>query len=153
MEGRFRGADKFKHMLRAVYERTTADGQPGVNNANSVKFDLLGQMQVAPFLPRDIHSDLPVGLFNPYRTARLDWEGDIAWQNNRDSWKIDIPSLFICGQKDQFVPCQVAEGMERSIKNLQKLEVDSGHWTQIEAHDKVNEIIQHWVGSLKCHKQ
>ncbi|CAH0019007.1 unnamed protein product [Clonostachys rhizophaga] len=163
MEERFRGADKFRHMLRAVFEGTTADGQPGVNNTNGFNFDLLDQMQVAPFLPRDLediyvremtsHYNLPVGLFNPYRTARLDWEDDITWQNNGGSWQIDIPSLFICGRKDQFVPCQVAEGMERNFKDLQKFEVDSGHWIQIEAHDKVNDIIQHWIGSLKCHKQ
>ncbi|CAH0047735.1 unnamed protein product [Clonostachys solani] len=163
MEERFRGADKFRHMLRAIYEGTTADGQFGINNTNGFNFDLLDQMQVAPFLPQDLediyvremtsHSDLPVGLFNYYRTARLDWEDEIAWQNNGGSWQIDIPSLFICGQRDQFVPCQTAQGMERNFKDLQKFEVDSGHWIQIEAHDKVNEIIQHWIGSLKCHKQ
>jgi pimeloyl-ACP methyl ester carboxylesterase len=173
-EKNIQGPDKLRHFLRAVssslvlascplllmiflrsqvFEGTTPDGEVGANNTHGLFLDILDKMQVAPYLPTAMEDlfvhemtsqkDLLVGIFNYYRTAKFNWEDEI--EIDTDAWFIEKPSLFICGQRDQYVPCIASAGMEKNFKDIEMHEVDSGHWIQVEAHDEVNQIVKNWL--------
>jgi pimeloyl-ACP methyl ester carboxylesterase len=54
---------------------------------------------------------------------------------------------MIMAEKDAVLPPSAADGMEAYVPDLEKILVrDSGHWTQQEQPQAVNEAILGWMG-------
>ena len=87
---------------------------------------------------------------------RSGFRGGINWYRNftrnwRDSadlpGRIDLPSLMIMAEQDAVLPPSMADNMGKYCSDLEKsLVLGSGHWTQQERPDAVNEILLDWLG-------
>jgi pimeloyl-ACP methyl ester carboxylesterase len=59
---------------------------------------------------------------------------------------IEVPSLYIGAENDVILPPSSADGMEDFILDLEKHTVmDSGHWTQQEKPEEVNQVLISWL--------
>lgn len=98
--------------------------------------------------------DTLAGPLQSYRTSYDDWLNEKEFEAGGGSFFIETPTLFICGVQDPFVPCAAAEGMELLFDDLEKHEVGTTHWIQIEAPEDVNVLIKSWLkkleGGSKC---
>jgi pimeloyl-ACP methyl ester carboxylesterase len=87
---------------------------------------------------------------------RTGFTGGINWYRNfTRNWEasegvpdlVSVPSLMIMAEKDAVLPPSAADGMEAYVPDLEKILVrDSGHWTQQEQPQAVNEAILGWMG-------
>jgi pimeloyl-ACP methyl ester carboxylesterase len=88
--------------------------------------------------------------------GRSGFRGGINWYRNfsrnwRDSAhlvdRIDLPSLMIMAEQDAVLPPSMADNMSKYCSDLEKtLVLGSGHWTQQEKPDEVNDILLDWLG-------
>lgn len=78
--------------------------------------------------------------------------GPINWYRNIDAnleatahledAPVTQPTLMVTAEYDPVLPASLAEGMERWVPDLQVAHVEgSGHWTQQEQPDRVNELL------------
>ncbi len=87
--------------------------------------------------------------------TRTGFTGGINWYRNftrnwRDSAgiadKVNVPSLMVMAEKDAVLPPSAADGMEAFVPDLEKVLIkDSGHWTQQEQPQAVNDVIIEWL--------
>ncbi len=60
--------------------------------------------------------------------------------------RIEVPCLYVGAENDVILPPSSANGMEDFITDLEKYTVmDSGHWTQQEKPEEVNQVIIDWL--------
>jgi pimeloyl-ACP methyl ester carboxylesterase len=86
---------------------------------------------------------------------RTGFTGGINWYRNfTRNWRnaegisdhVWAPSLMVMAEKDAVLPPSAADGMEAYVADLEKALIkDSGHWTQQEKPDEVNEVIVRWL--------
>jgi pimeloyl-ACP methyl ester carboxylesterase len=82
------------------------------------------------------------GGINWYRNFTRNWEASADLPTRIDN----IPCLMIMAEKDVVLSPAMAEGMEEVIGDLEKaLILDSGHWTQQEKPNEVNQLILDWM--------
>lgn len=82
------------------------------------------------------------GGLNWYRNAMQSF-GAIS----KTSGELNMPCLYIGAEHDVVLPPSSSDGMEDFIDDLEKKTIaDSGHWTQQEKPDEVNEILIDWLG-------
>ena len=61
-------------------------------------------------------------------------------------FRLDMPCLYIGAENDTILTPERADGMEDFISDLEKyLVLDSGHWTQQEKPEEVNEVLLDWL--------
>ncbi|WP_426013283.1 alpha/beta fold hydrolase [Caulobacter sp. DWR2-3-1b2] len=83
------------------------------------------------------------GGINWYRNFTRNWE-----MAERLPTRIDgVPCLMIMAEHDVVLPPAMADRMGDQISDLEKVLVEgSGHWTQQEKPERVNEILIDWLG-------
>ncbi len=118
------------------------------------KLDLLSLLQLSqppgePFLPDEVMRYFAdtfevtgfTGGLNWYRMAPRIGE-ILAGTPSR----IEVPCLYIGAANDVILPPSSSMGMEDFISDLEKYTVeDSGHWTQQEQPDEVNQVMIDWL--------
>lgn len=129
-----------------------------VSERYGVNLTLVDKVQPAPLLPRkieDFYAKNLVGgrktMHGPlswYRTAKANWEDSRKFEDDGGSWLIEKPTLFACGQRDQFVPCTMSQNMGTLFTNLERYELNTTHWIMVEAPDILNNLLRHWLGNL-----
>lgn len=83
------------------------------------------------------------GGLNWYRNFTLNWERSADLPTRVDG----VPCLMIMAEKDAILTPAQTNGMENVISDLEKALVEgSGHWTQQEKPERVNEILLDWLG-------
>lgn len=83
------------------------------------------------------------GGINWYRNFTRNWERSANLPTRVDG----IPCLMIMAEKDAVLSPAMADGMEEVIGDLEKkLVLGSGHWTQQERPEEVNQLILDWLG-------
>jgi soluble epoxide hydrolase/lipid-phosphate phosphatase len=153
-----KGPRAVRKVLQTIYGGALPNGSLPISNRYGINLELLDDVLPAPLLPKPIE-DLYVERFTAYdgtiraplsyyRTNRLNWEDSIAFQKEGGSFVIEQPTLFICGARDAFVPCQLSDFMDPFFTNLTKLEANTGHWVQNEAADEVNDHIRSFLLEL-----
>lgn len=81
------------------------------------------------------------GAVNWYRNFDANWE-ETSWQTDR----LDLPCLMVLAELDPVLPPSAADGMERYVLDLEKALIrNSGHWTQQEQPEAVNEVLKAWI--------
>ena len=58
---------------------------------------------------------------------------------------VRVPVLSILAKKDVIVAPGTDQMMKMLITDLETVEVDSGHWVQLDKRDEFNEILKGWV--------
>ncbi len=86
---------------------------------------------------------------------RTGFTGGINWYRNfTRNWErsadlpatVEAPSLMVMAEKDAVLPPSAADGIERYVKDVEKVLVTgSGHWTQQEEPEQTNRIILDWL--------
>jgi pimeloyl-ACP methyl ester carboxylesterase len=81
------------------------------------------------------------GGINWYRNFTRNWEKTADVKQH-----VDAPALMIMAARDVALPPAAAEGIEKYVPNVTKYLVeDSGHWTQQEQPEEVNEVMIEWL--------
>ena len=82
-------------------------------------------------------------------TGGINWYRNFTrnWERSADQVdKVDCPCLMIGAARDVVLPPSLMDGMEKYVPNLTKHVVeDSGHWTQQEQPEEVNEVMIDWL--------
>jgi len=82
-------------------------------------------------------------------TGGINWYRNFTrnWERSADQVdKVDCPCLMIGAARDVVLPPSLMDGMEKHVPNLMKHIVeDSGHWTQQEQPDEVNDVMITWL--------
>jgi pimeloyl-ACP methyl ester carboxylesterase len=87
--------------------------------------------------------------------TRTGFTGGINWYRNiTRNWRqseglpeqVAVPALMIMAEMDAVLPPSAADGMEAFVPDLEKVLIrGSGHWTQQERPDEVNQAIMGWL--------
>jgi pimeloyl-ACP methyl ester carboxylesterase len=78
---------------------------------------------------------------NWYRTGEQNYKDDLAIVGQ----SIQVPVLFIRATYDEVLPSWMNKRMEKSIPNLTRAEVQSGHWALWQRPGECNAIIKQWI--------
>jgi pimeloyl-ACP methyl ester carboxylesterase len=62
---------------------------------------------------------------------------------------VRVPVLSIHAKKDVVVVPGTDQMMKMFILDLETVEVDSGHWVQLEKRDEFDEILKYWVDEVE----
>jgi pimeloyl-ACP methyl ester carboxylesterase len=86
---------------------------------------------------------------------RTGFTGGINWYRNfTRNWQrsaeivdhVEAPSLMVMAELDAVLPPSAADGMEAYVADLEKVLIkDSGHWTQQEQPEAVNQTLLGWL--------
>lgn len=90
-----------------------------------------------------------LGGLNSYRAMDINWEKDPDYGRA----KIDLPTLFLCGEKDpvlQIVTAKSLETMPNRLTDLRGIELipDAGHFAQQEQPEAVNASLLRFLNGL-----
>lgn len=90
-----------------------------------------------------------LGGLNSYRAMDVNWENDPEYGRA----KLDLPALFLCGEKDpvlQIVTPKSLETMPNRLSDLRGIELipDAGHFAQQEQPELVNAALLRFLRSL-----
>lgn len=81
------------------------------------------------------------GPVNWYRNFNTNW-AETEWQTDR----LELPCLMVLADLDPVLPPSAADGMERYVLDLEKVLIrQSGHWTQQEQPEAVNQALSKWI--------
>lgn len=81
------------------------------------------------------------GGINWYRNFKRNWERAVDVVQ-----KVDQPSLMVMAELDAVLPPALANGMETYVPDLEKVLIEgSGHWTQQEKPNQVNQALIGWL--------
>jgi len=82
-------------------------------------------------------------------TGAINWYRNFTrnWQRSEDlDQQVRVPGLMVMAEKDAVLPPSAADGMEAYVPDLENALIgDSGHWTQQEKPDDVNQVILDWL--------
>ena len=59
--------------------------------------------------------------------------------------KIEMPTLYIAGKRDNVLQPSMSAGMEKTFPKLTRAEVNTAHWALWEDADGVNAIVKDWL--------
>ena len=66
-----------------------------------------------------------------------------------DTWYVKKPALFIAAKRDYVSrPYLFTEFMAKFVQHGETVELDSGHWLQMEATAEVNNTLERWLESV-----
>jgi pimeloyl-ACP methyl ester carboxylesterase len=81
------------------------------------------------------------GPINWYRNFTRNWERSAGIVD-----RVEAPSLMIMAELDRILPPSAADGMDAFTPNLDRALIEgSGHWTQQEKPEEVNDVILQWL--------
>lgn len=135
-----------------IWDRETFAQLP--ENSAERQMDLLSMLQREnppgePFLPDEIMEYYVETYTATGFTGGLNWyraAGRMGPIMATAAERIEVPCLYIGAENDVILPPSSADGMEDFISDLEKYTVmDSGHWTQQEKPDEVNQVIISWL--------
>jgi pimeloyl-ACP methyl ester carboxylesterase len=142
-------------MFNTVFGGTTPEGAYGYSVSEGFLYDVMPLLGPNP-LVNSSDMDLYVnsiarhgvrGVFNWYRTRRMDWEDELPLARE-GTFRFRMPSLFIPALKDISMPEEYYRNMPEYFDSLAIRAVDAGHWTHWEGREEVNDILTGWVKSL-----
>ncbi len=56
--------------------------------------------------------------------------------------RIDVPALLIWGEEDPYLDVQLTEGLDRWVPTIRVERIpNASHWVQIDAAERVNELM------------
>ena len=79
------------------------------------------------------------GPLNWYRTSKFNHEDEVGKEG-----KLEMPILFVSAKRDGALKPEMSQGMEKSIPNLVRHEVNTGHWALWEAPKEISDIVKGW---------
>ncbi|TVY81704.1 Bifunctional epoxide hydrolase [Lachnellula suecica] len=85
------------------------------------------------------------GPLNWYRTGELNFDEEKEYAAKVDTFKFDMPAMYIAGTKDAALPPSMANGMEKWFRSLTKGEVNAGHWALWEKPAEINQYIKEFL--------
>ncbi|HKW89930.1 MAG TPA: alpha/beta hydrolase [Candidatus Acidoferrales bacterium] len=95
------------------------------------------------------------GGLNYYRAAPLGMESIEGPQKASDflpglnSWVLEVPTLVIWGEKDEYLLTGILRGLEEFVPNITvRLIPDGSHWVIHEQPALVNQTIREWMNTL-----
>ncbi len=84
-------------------------------------------------------------------TGGINWYRNFTrnWERSADvPTKVTQPALMVMAELDAVLPPSAADGMETYVPDLEKVLIrGSGHWTQQEKPEEVNQAILGWLGT------
>jgi pimeloyl-ACP methyl ester carboxylesterase len=117
------------------------DGLAHYDPANDSN-QLLAPEELAVFVEAFQRTGFTGGI-NWYRNFTRNWERAEGLPSRIDG----IPCLMIMAEHDVVLPPSLADRMGDQISDLEKVLVEgSGHWTQQENPERVNDILVEWLG-------
>lgn len=152
------GETAVRGVLRTSLDALTAEGESAVTKDGLV-LDLIDDVLPSPYLTQDLedlyveratsHDGTLRGPMRWYQTARMNWEDERAWNASGGSFFIEQPTLFFCGQRDIFTPCERTKGMDPFFANLTRGDLDTAsHWPQLAAEEEVNQAIESFLSGI-----
>jgi soluble epoxide hydrolase / lipid-phosphate phosphatase len=87
------------------------------------------------------------GPLNWYRTGRLNWEEERELVEE-GKVRIKAPSMIITASKDKALPPSMTAKMERWFDNLERREVEAGHWALWQTAADVNKHMEEFVSGI-----
>ncbi|VUC34141.1 unnamed protein product [Clonostachys rosea] len=151
----FTTPSQIRMMFNTVFGGTTPEGDYGYSISEGFLYDVMPLLEPNP-LVNSSDMDLYVnsiakhgvrGVFNWYRTRRMDWEDELPLAKE-GTFRFKMPSLFIPALKDISMSEGYYRNMPEHFDSLAIQAVDAGHWTHWEGREEVNEILAGWVKSL-----
>lgn len=152
----FTTPSQIRMMFNTVFGGTTPEGAYGYSVSEGFLYDVMSLLQPNA-LVNSSDMDLYVnsiarhgvrGVFNWYRTRRMDWEDELPLAKEEGTFRFRMPSLFIPALKDISMPEEYYRDMPGYFDSLAIRAVDAGHWTHWEGREEVNDILTSWVKSL-----
>ena len=68
-------------------------------------------------------------------------------RDTRETPQINVPTMLIWGERDNFLGTQLTEGLERWVPNIRVERIpDATHWVQMDAPDIVNRLVIDFLG-------
>ena len=66
-----------------------------------------------------------------------------------DRTRITKPSLFVAATKDQVCRADLGKmTMKQFAPGAEIVDIDAGHWVQLEATAQLNQVLEKWLGGL-----
>jgi len=96
---------------------------------------------------RKIFHDGYDGGLNWYRAGMQNVNAKDEQQPGLDP-AVRVPVLSILAKQDALVVPGTDQVMKMFIPELETVEVDSGHWLQLDKRDEFNEILKNWVDKI-----
>ncbi|RDL34442.1 uncharacterized protein BP5553_07570 [Venustampulla echinocandica] len=153
VESNIVGEEKIRQLLASVYGGRTPAGEPGFDTGHGAYFERLGDIGSSPLLSKEeldfyakryaIHG--MHGPLNWYRTAELNFEDEKGLAETMETFKFDMPVLFISATRDAALPPALSTGMDKFFRSLTRGEVDADHWALWEKPNEVNQYIQEFL--------
>ncbi|MCJ1368936.1 hypothetical protein MMC20_000143 [Loxospora ochrophaea] len=143
---------QIREFLNLAYGGRGPNGEVGFTSREGVRLDMLSKANDTVLVSKEIleyYADQYArngmhGPLNWYRNREINFQEELAL----DKSTIDIPVLFIQAKKDAALPPEMSVGMEKSIPNLSKEEVDTQHWALWEAPEQVNDRANNDIAQL-----
>ncbi|CZT03426.1 related to epoxide hydrolase [Rhynchosporium agropyri] len=162
VEAEIVGEEKLRQFLNAMYGGRTPDGRAGFSTDKGVHFDALPEVKptrllnseevdfyVSQYAKKGMHGPL-----NWYRTQELNFEDEKEMAEKMDGFKLDMPTLFIAGTRDDALPPSMSVGMEKHFRSLTRGEVNASHWALWEKPADVNRYMEEFlVGQIGTKSQ
>ena len=147
-----------RQALRSIFDGRTAQGKPTVSAFTGLDLGTLNDTLPAPNLPQELEdifverltiADNTIrGPLKHYRTSEINWRDSTEWQKAGGSYFINQSTLFFCGLRDQFVPCELSKFMVPLFADLTLVKVNSTHWIQ-QAAEEINPQIESFLAGLE----
>ncbi|QSZ30050.1 hypothetical protein DSL72_004568 [Monilinia vaccinii-corymbosi] len=151
------GKEKLGKMLNALYGGRTPEKELAFSVTEGINFSALDHLGPSPLLTREeldhyaeqyaIHGIR--GPLNWYRTGELNFDDErelakLFHAEDGSGRKVEIPTLFIAGARDEALPPIMGESMGQWFGEgkLRREEVDASHWALWEKPAEVNAYIK-----------
>ena len=67
----------------------------------------------------------------------------------QDAWVIQKPTLFVAAKHDAVAtPAMGKANIEKYVPQAKIVELDCGHWVQLEQTERLNEVWEKWIEGL-----
>lgn len=145
-----------RSFLNAVYDGICPSGEEAFTVDVGIHEELLGQVGPAQlmssswveFYAREFERNGFRGPTNWYRARRANFEDELELVSEVPAldFVFKIPAMIVMGGKDEAVPVELADGMDKFFERPLRKEVvqDGGHW----AHWQYPEMTNMYIGSF-----
>lgn len=95
------------------------------------------------------------GPLNWYRTRELNFEEELplARRQEEGGLRVRPPTMFIAATRDEALPMGMSRGMEKNFVELQRAEVEGGHWILVQKAEECNRIIGEFFTEILGRKE